>query len=164
MKQFQGRRPCAGGARVRPVLSWPVLAAWGATCGPDAYGYTWRDNDGATFEDIPFVNPITLVPPAPGEPPVRVPLSFSFYGTLYREVYISPEGWVSFADPGDVSLHTPCAPSADAPNAFIGALMPSFPVVADTLQYESFHAGVFKVYWDTRRSRPGPVPFRVTPV
>ena len=89
-----------------------------ATCGPDAFGYEWRDDEsGALFENKPFVNPGSVT----GNDAVAVSLGFPFYyyGTTYDTVYVTAYGWVSLVDPGMVELITACTPDRANPNAVI---------------------------------------------
>jgi len=122
----------------------------GATCGPDTYGYTWRDDlSGATALDIPFVNPVEIAVPSGNEPPVQVtlPFPFSFYGESYTEIYLSGFRWASFLDYGWSDLFALCFPTSADPNALIAPFWSHDPR-ADTMRYEYFPCpGAFKVEW-----------------
>ena len=117
--------------------SFRTTITFGTTCGPDIYGHTWRDqDDGAVYEDIPFVNPTSIAQPPSGDPCPVINHNFTFYGVDYTQLYISPQGWVNFVDPGTWRLTPWCFPDANLPESH-GAwldrpLLPPLPRRAQT--------------------------------
>ncbi|HPM77418.1 MAG TPA: kelch repeat-containing protein [bacterium] len=92
------------------VILFAATGAWGASGGPDAFGYTWNDtftynwvdvSDGTliTFEDDEIKGPYPLG------------FDFDFYGETYNQIYISANGRLTFVDQPE-TYNIPCIPSA----------------------------------------------------
>jgi hypothetical protein len=137
-------------------IALPVLgtgSAGAATCGPDAFGYFWRDKaSGAQYTNIPFVSPTSIDVPAPGADAPFVNFPFTFYGISYAGLFVSHAGFVSFVDPVQWDIFQPqCPPNTALPNGLIAPLWAgSGNVMNDSLQYEYFPSlGVFKIRWES---------------
>ncbi len=67
--------------------------------GPDEYGYTWNDavpfiwEDAVETNNVGFSGYITEL-----SAPITLPFSFPYYENTYTQVYVSPMGYLTFAD------------------------------------------------------------------
>lgn len=99
------------------------------TGGPDAFGYRWQDSDdqcGPIYSWLPIGalgTPITWVD---GEGdmvrgPYALPFEFPFYGQMYDDIWVSANGWISFADSINETFTNTALPNASAAGAAIFA-------------------------------------------
>jgi hypothetical protein len=105
------------------VSSWTGLGPWknSRASGGDSYGYSWVDSqeeDGPVFawvqaEDDGTAVDFTGNDTAAG--PFELPFDFPFYGTLHDQLYISPNGWISFTDSGEWWYNAAGMPAESAP-------------------------------------------------
>jgi len=99
------------------------------TGGPDSFGYRWQDSHdacGPVFQWLAISNlgtPLTFGS-TEGDSvrgPFSLGFSFPFYGQSYNRVWISANGWISFADSVYTNAFNRFMPSATAPAASICA-------------------------------------------
>ena len=111
-------------ALVALALSGLASAALASRGGPDAWGYTWRDDrePGVDYIRVDFQPPPSDVfvaepPPNGSSAFIALPFPFPFYGRDYLAVSISEDGWLSFeqelaSDPSPSRLPDPDGPAA----------------------------------------------------
>lgn len=99
------------------------------TGGPDALGYRWQDSDdqcGPIYSWLPIGalgTPITWVEGEGDQVrgPYALPFSFPFYGQMYGQVFVSANGWISFADSINETFSNTSLPNVNAASAAIFA-------------------------------------------
>lgn len=110
-----------------PNLGQPVSRSYG---GPDNYGYVWVDSDegqgGITafdWIDVSEVGVDLLVEDNLGDDdfigPYSIGFNFSYYGSLYSELYIGSNGIIGFAPTDMGSRFKQPIPTAGTPNNII---------------------------------------------
>ncbi len=90
------------------------------TGGPDEYGYIWTDSNEPngpvySWRDISGIGTeVTFIHNDQGTPLMPIGFDFLFYGTIYDEFRINPNGWIGFGDDNtewnNLSLPHPDAP------------------------------------------------------
>jgi hypothetical protein len=130
------------------------LLGLGALCaqtsgGPDAFGYTWANNDdpnGPDFNWIDITNfdtPLTLADD--GYQTVSLPWSFPFYGQEYTSITICSNGYVTFGSTGD-AYENAGIPATAEPNAIIAMFWDDFnPTAGGTISY-AYNSGPNEFY------------------
>ncbi len=124
------------------------LAALASRGGPDAFGYTWRDDrePGVAYQRFDFRPPPTGVfvtePGADGSTAfITLPFAFPYYGRTYTTVSLSEDGWLSFAEQMTSDSTPSPLPSADGPAAMIAPLWEDLSIGSrgsgDFLRYQS---------------------------
>ena len=99
------------------------------TGGPDAFGYRWQDSDdqcGPIYSWLPISalgTPITWVDGEGDQVrgPYALPFEFPFYGNMYNRVWVSANGWISFADSINETFANTSLPNVTAAEAAIFA-------------------------------------------
>jgi len=98
-----------------------------ASGGPDSYGYTWTDSnepDGPVYSWIDISGSSTeIIFTHNDQASSAIPIGFdfSFYGTDYTEMIISPNGWIGFGDDW-VDYHNYGVPATNAPRPAVFGL------------------------------------------
>jgi len=95
--------------------------------GIDTFGHMWTDSRGVTSVNYNWldVKSATSAVFGPGgfdnETPRQrtLPFSFNFYGIDHQDIYISPNGWISFSLPANSAVTNDTLPSATAPDSII---------------------------------------------
>ncbi len=127
-------------AKPRLALVAGLLALGACLCVPETllaasgrdltFGYTWRDSaSGATIDNTPYDGTFTSTNPVNNSAP-QGPINLGFtdpwpyYGQTVTQIWISDNGWISFAAPANSYP----APSATVPNAAVpnGGLLAPF--------------------------------------
>ena len=96
------------------------------TGGPDDYGYIWTDNNEIngpvySWRDISGIGTeVTFIHNDEGTPLMPIGFDFLFYGTIYDEFRINPNGWIGFGD-DNTAWNNLSLPHPDAPRP---AIMP----------------------------------------
>ncbi len=93
--------------------------------GPDGFGYVWidsREADGPEYTwhsqfgtELDFGDDPDDVMSAS----VSIPFGFPFYGSVYTELWVCTNGYITFIDGQDVSWSNRSLPSDEAPNALV---------------------------------------------
>ncbi len=112
-------------ASVAVPQDWPQLGMARNTGrdqgGPDSAGYTWIDSEeegGPLFSWIPVAETDTAVEFEHNDAtagPFALDFDFPFYGQLFDEFYINPNGWISFSDTRNLWYNAVGMPHEDAP-------------------------------------------------
>ncbi len=121
--------------------------------GNDTFGHMWTDSKGTVTIDYNWIDIKSTTnrifnPGYDDEAPVGVKLPFkvSFYGVEHDSLFISPNGWVSFKNPGTNSYPTnDTLPSVSAPDSIIAPYW-------DDLKTDSRYDG--GVYYSVTGSAP----------
>ncbi len=121
------------------------LASFADTGGPDAFGYTFIDNNepgGPVFNFIDISGSGTFVGEGDdnGFFPLPLGFDFNFYGTIYNEIGMSTNGFLGFIDQGLSFNGNECPlPVFDpqGPEAIIAALW-------DDLEVDEPNSGLFR--------------------
>jgi len=96
------------------------------TGGPDDYGYIWTDNNEVngpvySWRDISGIGTeVTFIHNDQGTALMPIGFDFLFYGTIYDEFRINPNGWIGFGD-DNTEWNNLSLPHPDAPKP---AIMP----------------------------------------
>ena len=94
--------------------------------GDDTFGYMWTNSNGATSIDYEWINAkdgtrlFTLLSSNQySTTGISLPFEFTFYGIAQNTIYISTNGWVSFADPLAAYSVNSTIPTTGAPDSMI---------------------------------------------
>ena len=92
--------------------------------GPDSYGYMWTDSNEPGGPDYDWIDiseigtQVTFTHNDVGSGPFDIGFDFDFYGEMYNEFILSPNGWIGFG--GDwTDYHNYSIPRYDAPKPAI---------------------------------------------
>lgn len=91
---------------------------FGATGGPDAFGYTYDDTVPYQWIDISGIGTNTGLDMDDGGITVPIGFNFKYYGNTYNQVYISTNGLLKF-DGADTAFSNQDMPTASTPNNII---------------------------------------------
>ncbi len=93
-----------------------------ASGGPDAFGYSWRDNaSGCSVGAGTFTGAAQSFPATTAlQGPFNLGFTMPFYGAPESQVWVSPHGYVSFSNQGN-SGNVQVLPDGGAPNHLIAA-------------------------------------------
>ena len=108
---------------IRSILStlaftFITITTFGATGGPDAYGYTWADSNepgGPVYNWVDISGTGNLVAGLQDDnsvPLISMGMSFHFYWTDYTELKIGSNGWIGFNNTNNIAH---CFPSMPLP-------------------------------------------------
>ena len=97
--------------------------------GRDSYGYRWQDSFeacGPVFQWLPISSAGTQLTFGSGDGdavrgPFQLGFTFPFYGHNYNRIWISANGWISFADSVFTNSYNRMLPAVSAPAASICA-------------------------------------------
>lgn len=143
--RFARRRASCAVFLLLVLLPGTLLAASGRDL---TYGYTWRDsNDGATLEEAVFDGTVLSTNPGDNSTPqgpidLGFPDDFPFYGATYPSIWISDNGFISFAAPAN-SYPTPAAsmPNNALPNGGVLATFWTNLIASDVIQGDTITYG-----------------------
>ena len=87
--------------------------------GPDTFGYEWSDSEtdpslGYDWINIPMTNEVTFTHNDIASGPFDLGFDFPFYGEIYTQCIINPNGWVGFGDDW-ANWQNTSIPDPDAP-------------------------------------------------
>jgi hypothetical protein len=88
--------------------------------GPDAYGYFWSDSNLDSNIDFEWIDiessntEIVFETNDNATPPIDIGFEFPFYGELYSQIIVNPNGWIGFGSDNDAWYNIPI-PSTNAP-------------------------------------------------
>jgi len=129
--------------------------------GSDTYGYTWKDSDepeGPEYNWIDISNNGTEVVFTDNDQAVGsfdIGFDFSFYGDMYDEFIISPNGWIGFGE-DNTEWNNTSIPSVDAPRpAVLGFWDDLDPMQGGNVYYYSNGIDTLVVWFDNVIHYPG---------
>lgn len=102
-----------------------MVLAMSSTCliaqtsgGPDAYGYEWRNSDDASGPTYSWIDITTMGTQVTGLTDdnsvgmIPMGMDFHYYWSDYNEIKIGSNGWLSFANVGNIAACFPATPTA----------------------------------------------------
>jgi hypothetical protein len=105
----------------RVELEEGALRSSGRATGGDGDGYTWIDSDEPECPPFNWVETVDdgtavdFVGNDTAAGPFELPFDFPYYGNLHGQMFISPNGWLSFTDSGDWWYNAGGFPGESAP-------------------------------------------------
>ncbi len=154
---------------VRPTLinAAPLLAPR-AKRPHDDFGHTWTDSDtpgapGYSWHDVRAHGTALALEPDGSTAPVPLPFPFPFYGDAHETIFVSRNGWISFA-PNTTTLEPQRLPSTDVNGAIIAALWTTFEPGPGTVHVATTPHAVVVQYTDMQPTggTSGPSTFQMT--
>ncbi|PIB35289.1 hypothetical protein BFP72_07700 [Reichenbachiella sp. 5M10] len=122
--------------------------------GPDDAGYRWidsNDSNGPEFvwNDISTSGTEIMSGAYTGSEFVELPFDFPFYGETKTSMYISAEGFVTFASTGSTTNYNRAIPNAYTPNDLVAGYWDNlrFPNTVGNMYYEAFEDRII-VQWE----------------
>lgn len=128
--------------------------------GPDAYGYTWKDNNdagGPTYNWIDIVNeqPVTDLSDDNSSPNwIDMGFDFQYYWGTFNQVKIGSNGWIAFNNLSNIAHATPTTGFPAIPTA--GDMNDNFvaPFLADLMFGSTVDAGnIGRAYYYTNLAK-----------
>src|SRR5687767_5951790 len=93
------------------LVGGPSASVNAASGGPDAFGYTWRNQEDGCPVEVEGLGPAAqrFADPTATLGPFALPFTFPFHGRAVDRAWIAPNGFVTFTDPG-AAVSAPQAP------------------------------------------------------
>lgn len=117
-----------------------IATAYAATGGPDTYGYTWEDSNGATtYSWISHTGSATTVGSRTDDSmhgSYSIGFTFNFYGTDYTDFYVCNNGYITFTS-GTCAYSNADIITAAVPNNYIAPFWDDM-FTGGTIKYELF--------------------------
>lgn len=120
--------------------------------GPDAYGYTWKNQAAAGGPVYNFKNikgkgtEIKGLNDDNSVGPFNMNWNFHFYWNDYNKALIGANGWLSFTKLANISAPFPTIPNAAAPNNYIAAMLSDL-TFTDPNNTSAIIPGASSWYW-----------------
>ena len=129
--------------------------------GPDSYGYVWTDSDeinGPEYNWIDISSNCTQLNFDHNDhsaPPIDIGFDFEFYGEIYDELIVNPNGWIGFGDDW-TDYHNYSIPRQDAPKpAIFGFWDDLDPLQGGDVYYYTNNEDMLVVWYDDVIHYPG---------
>ncbi len=115
--------------------------AWAATGGPDPYGYIWKDSNepgvGFHWIDIVSRSGAVQVPSLADDNavgPFNIGWDFHYYWSDYSSIKIGSNGWVSFANVGNIASCFPRVPTPGGGDNLLAPFMSDLTFISNDAQ------------------------------